>query len=95
MTLDSVPDNIESESPYRRAVLLLHVLHLGSFLLLLRPLLVAGEESHLEKHWKLDVSPAELREYQIRAEAAAHQISKVSRVLYTDPTFTRRCWITK
>jgi len=49
----------------------------------------------LGKQWKLDISPAEFREYQAQAEAAAHRLSQVSQVLYNDPAFTRRCWITK
>lgn len=89
----AAPGSATLEEPHRRSLILVHVLFLGSQVLLQRRLLVSIASCRMEKRWTLDGSPEHGQQIQMECvEAAATCVRLLDVLGYTRNMF-RRCWL--
>ncbi|KAH9875665.1 hypothetical protein IAQ61_003129 [Plenodomus lingam] len=79
----------------RRAILMVHIMYLGALVLLYRQLLVATAEAQLTDGAAAhsNFSADDARIYRSECATAAQQIARILKLISSDGTLTRRCWI--
>lgn len=83
----------ESEPVTKRAVLLVHLVYLGSIILVTRKMITELVRRPAGSPWKFDGTKEEAVHYMELCIASAKSIAMIVGILYDDNVISKRCWM--